>query len=645
MEWIFLLMPLLSPCQETLEGILEGWRSDDPALRDEASRRLLARARDWTEADLARLEKAAQGGERESAGRAMAALPRIRLRRKYGPDLVAKAEAVEAELPRIREPEGKVREGPWGIPGGPMMQRTPPVRRLIAMGPDVQPFLMAHLKDPSVRNEIALVLAETGGPECLPVLIEALPDGAELKDPLEYLCLEIALSSLTGLHIGIQRFGLDYTPRNKARWKSWYEENKAHLYPRRPAGGVALDMEAKVAGVAVGDFRSRRPRIRYDEIATWKTEAEYVRRLRAFCLSTLIDGVWSRGDYSRDGIRRLASLSDAESLATLHALVAWVNPDSIAAHDVAWSLDDRSDPASIPYLEKLASRGGKYAGRARQTAERIRLRKDRGADLDGLPLSRGDGDWYLRSLGSAEAVREICADLRKDPFNQRGAATVAGFVRKPEVVDALKEVFAAEATDEVIRTHVAVALHRQGEGDRLPWLRDRLNHRRPALRLAAAEGLRGLGNKEGLGTLLELLRLKPIEGGGEAPREPNVEIIRGACEVLGKLGDPAAIPDLKALLAENLNGVAVTGGSGASWGGRPDAAALARLGDLSGLEVLRQSIRKGDPMGVLGGWGGPGDCATIGLKRLIPDILPLLNSPTKCLDAAGTILTLLDHGK
>jgi hypothetical protein len=113
------------------------------------------------------------------------------------------------------------------------------------------------------------------------------------------------------------------------------------------------------------------------------------------------------------------------------------------------------------------------------------------------------------------------------------------------------------------------------------------------------------------------------------------------------MGDQRAVAPLKKLLPLNLNGVMATGGSGTGWSGRPDAVALAKLGDFSGIEILRASIRKGDPLGVVGSWGGTGDSVAIGLRRFIPDLLPMLDDrdATKRIGAAQAILLLLENGK
>ena len=113
------------------------------------------------------------------------------------------------------------------------------------------------------------------------------------------------------------------------------------------------------------------------------------------------------------------------------------------------------------------------------------------------------------------------------------------------------------------------------------------------------------------------------------------------------MGDRSAVEPLKHLLPLNLNGVLASGGSGTGWFGRPDTVALAKLGDFSGIAILRASISKGDPLGAAGSWERIGDFVEIGLKRFIPDILPMFEDrdESKRVQAAQAILLLLESGR
>jgi hypothetical protein len=128
---------------------------------------------------------------------------------------------------------------------------------------------------------------------------------------------------------------------------------------------------------------------------------------------------------------------------------------------------------------------------------------------------------------------------------------------------------------------------------------------------------------------------------------PKLDIIRAACSLLFEIPDPSAIEPLKRLAKENLNWVSVTNGSSTSWAGRPDVVALTRMGDFSSIEILRKSISDGDPLGAAGHWGGSGDYVKIGLKRFIPDIIPLLDDhrSDNRIHAAQAIVQLLEIGR
>ena len=62
---------------------------------------------------------------------------------------------------------------------------------------------------------------------------------------------------------------------------------------------------------------------------------------------------------------------------------------------------------------------------------------------------------------------------------------------------------------------------------------------------------------------------------------------------------------------------------------------------------MRASIARGDPLEVVGRWGCGGDFVAIGLKRFIPELLPLLNhrDEEKRVGAAQDILLLLERGR
>jgi HEAT repeat protein len=293
--------------------------------------------------------------------------------------------------------------------------------------------------------------------------------------------------------------------------------------------------------------------------------------------------------------------------------------------------------------------------------ERLRLLEKYPRELEGKPFDAEDQMGFMRCLDGAAGVERLVANLRNRKYDVflSSYLRVARYVDREPVRACLKKITRDDSRDERAKTMAHGALARLGDKDSLDHLKRSLTHKHPGVRLAAAEGLWNLGNREGFQTLVDLLALRPIETGGEgvtvgdgsftvtAVREPNVEYIRAACDILGEMGDRAAVEPLKRLLPLNLNGILGGGGSGCGWSGRPDVVALAKLGDFSGIDVLRAAIARGDRLGVVGDWCRTGDFVAVGLKRFIPDILPLLDhrDESKRVQAAQAILLLFERGK
>jgi hypothetical protein len=103
------------------------------------------------------------------------------------------------------------------------------------------------------------------------------------------------------------------------------------------------------------------------------------------------------------------------------------------------------------------------------------------------------------------------------------------------------------------------------------------------------------------------------------------------------MGRAQAIEPIKTLLGFNLNGISATGGSGSGWSGRPDAVALAKLGDDSGIPVLVKAAKEDDRINVLP------DFEAIGRKELVPHLLPALSweDEDKLVEAARVVINLL----
>jgi HEAT repeat protein len=560
---------------------------------------------------------------------------------------------------------------------GPFRDSDSPVQKLIDLGDTIQPRLLEELKDTRIRNEIAIVLSRLGNKDAIPYLIELLPakKNSTEEEKLATECLLIALCRITGMNIGhFDKFPVEYSPEFKAEWTAWYDANKNYLYTPPLSMQKSLfstralvDGEAKLSSRTSEVYRQEHPWIDFDEVKEWRDDPAYERKLKAFCFSVLLNNTWNAyGPSTRDGIRALGRLSDPLALTALHTFCSQER-DLDDCRDLVRTLGDRGDPLSKPVIEQIPKSSverpdwdSNEAIRER-ALERIRLLQKYGHELKGKSFDEEQQTDYMRCLDSPKGVDQLIEYLKNrkyDVFLSR-YLLVAGYVDHESVRSYLKKMVEDETRDERARTLVQGALARLSVKGSLDSLKQLLSHRHPGVRLAAAEGLWQMGSREGLKTLIELLEVRPIETGGEgvsvheggfkvtALRGANVEYIRSACAILGEMGDRSAIEPLKRLLSQNLNGVSGGGGGGwggTGWPGRPDVVALAKLGDFSGIDVLRKSIQNGDPLNVSSHHHG---YIAIGLKRFIPDLLPLFADwhQDKRIQAAEAILILMERGK
>ncbi len=568
--------------------------------------------------------------------------------------------AVTRHIELLTKPEGKVQSMGFINPGGLWLIESPAMDWLVAQGPAVQPRILQALDDPRSRREAALVLGEIGDGDSVARLIELLPERGELDGDEGFTtdCVLRSLNRLTGERFGVHtKFYRDYAPSVRREWQEWHSANKDYLVRNHSDSGsrMIVDGEAKFARRPASEYRREFPRVHFNEIARWRNDADYERRLKAFCFTLLVDAV----SDDREAKRALSELEDSRSQSILHELCRSAK-DTIAAHDLIHILGEQGNPTSIPLLEAIP-KSTDWADESRTYAiERIRHFIRYGDRLNGISMDRGNQFHFLRCLAEPKAVEKLIADIgdaKRDSFLSSDLEVAAHLDREP-VRECLKRLTKDSSRDPAVRTKAHAALARLGELMSRDHLFHSLSDPHPGVRLAAAEGLWRLGRRDGFSTLVDLLSLRPIETGGEgvsagngilkveAVRGGNIERIRTACEILGEMGDRRAIPALKSLLGENLNGVLGGGGSGSGWAGRPDVVALARMGDFSGIELLRESIRHDDRLDVLR-WYRGSDYGEIGIRRFIPDLLPLLNSrkPDKRIEAAREILLLFQRGR
>lgn len=569
---------------------------------------------------------------------------------------------IDDDIRQLATEEGKVEYLGYWNPGGPIFRNSPAMKRLIARGVEVQPRLISALADHARRNEAALILAEIGDRDAIPHLIDQIPPRSDLPKEEEFskLCVLAALSRLTGLNTGLDDHLLFNPPDPRTEWQKWYAANKDYLHTP-PDGSdargrrVRVDVEAKLTRTPTDLFRRNRPWVCIEEIRTWRDDPNYEHALREFCFSLLVQ---------QENAHALGTVPGPRALAVLHTLCE-LEIDSDAAYYLISVLGERGDPASLRVIEKIprpvTAVTEKSHGEERRAWEvrRFHLRAKYGKELNGKPFDVGQQHTYLRCLEGDDGVAELVAELKNRDHDCFFAsyAEVAGYVDRESVRTCLKQITADETRSNRAKTQAHATLARLGEANSLHHLKASLKHNDPGTRLAAAEGLWRLGNRDGVRTLIELLSVRPLESGREgvqfgdgsmkvtAIRDGNVDTVRRACYLLGEIGDELAIEPLRRLLSLNLNGV--NGGGGTGWAGRPDAVALAKLGDLSGIPMLRSAIADGDRLDIAGGsWYG-GDFVAIGQKRFAAELLPLLDhhKEDKRACAARDILILLDQGR
>jgi len=645
-----LLLAILAQ-SSSMEEILRKWSEDNPSVRDDASREALRLWKIWGMGDLERLAGAARGPESEISARARAVQAEILFRRQFGEKGWAKVEEAQGILSRLRSGRERTKLVGWSIPGGPMFDSPPAVKELVSLGPEIEPYLRRQLDEPGIRSEVALVLSEIGGVDTLPELIRVIPPA----DGVQYTSVVYALWALTSQSIGIHsRMEVGWSPQVPAQWRRWHDDHKDFLYGT--GGKISLDVEAWTVGKPSKAYRKDHPWISYEQIRHPEEGPEYEARLREYCVSFLLRSLWKWGRFDDDALWVLGDVGDPRALAAIRRLAREPQEEPVW---VAWALSKKA-PETIPDLENLlATTKVEQARHVRIPLAWSKLRKKLGPRSVSPEADGDDAVLLLECLEGNRAIPQLL-DKLKGPEPTEGILEIAGFVRSDEVADALRRVQEDRTGDPLRRLQAAVALGRSGDPSSLEVLRRGLRDEKPHLRLVAAEGLWRLSNREGFQTLISLLDLRPLQDGRTASsgarcyaqpeRTSNLHAVRRSCELLGEMGDPAAIDPLKKILEENLNGFLGLPevGTGTGWYGRPDVVALARLGNLSGIEVLLASLRRGDPLGVGGDRSRTGDLVEIGLKRYAKELVPSLavsGHDGTDLGAARAILMLLDRGK
>src|SRR5260370_3254472 len=181
------------------------------------------------------------------------------------------ADDVDSLIRQLDAPGGNVTQRCTVSPGGPVFEHSAPMRKLVVQGNAMHLRLVTDCKDPQIRNEVALILAEIGDKDALPRLIELLPPKEKLteEEGFSTMCLLYALWQLTGMELGIRhKFSPEYKPEFRKQWQVWYESNKDYLYsPSAPKltayrwahDRVLVDVEAKLAARSTAAYREHHP--------------------------------------------------------------------------------------------------------------------------------------------------------------------------------------------------------------------------------------------------------------------------------------------------------------------------------------------------------------------------------------------------
>ena len=154
--------------------------------------------------------------------------------------VVKEDEEVANLIEQLREPSNKVRDDVVRIviPGGEIIDFSPPMMSLIRLGDRSRTMLHGRINDAQIQNEVVLILGAIGDATTVPLLIEAYPyddvrppdsDRARWK---AHMCFTFALTYLTSEPIGRSRQGADYNPQNKRLWQEWWRENQATFIVR-----------------------------------------------------------------------------------------------------------------------------------------------------------------------------------------------------------------------------------------------------------------------------------------------------------------------------------------------------------------------------------------------------------------------------
>jgi HEAT repeat protein len=149
---------------------------------------------------------------------------------------------VEALVALLRMPAHKAKAVRPMMRGGPAVEYSWPMKRLIEIGDPACGPLHRRITDEGVQNEVVLVLGEIGDESTVPLLIDAFPEAYVPDTPFDYsnpdpgqlkvICFTRALNQLTRHYIGHTEEGTGYEPGTRKKWQEWWAKSHKTFWVR-----------------------------------------------------------------------------------------------------------------------------------------------------------------------------------------------------------------------------------------------------------------------------------------------------------------------------------------------------------------------------------------------------------------------------
>jgi HEAT repeat protein len=499
---------LLGIQDESMETLVERFRSGDVEARSAAEERLLARWNAWKEADLEALDAAMADPDSEVAERARDVRSRIRLRRTLGEKVLQEVPGAEAAFAR-----GSDRD------------------KLAALGLARVQFDRGRLRAEDLKGMEEV--AATARWEDARALTKFLTEG------------------------GRRVFEIPLDPRERVQLRARGVERLAAEGPKKApeVAGFLRDEEPAVRGAALRSLDRMGARDQAPRVALLLRDVQAAIRWDA----VEVLGAWGKKEYAPEFVPLLKDPSWTVRSKAAEALAGWGAKEF--AREIAPLL---KDPAAQTRAEAAAALGefgaGEFAGDiagllddghpaprrnaafalgklgAREHAGRIR------------PLLKDPDLWVrisavqaLGQLGRGEHLAALVPLLRDpDPELQAEAAWVLGRVASADVAGPVASLL--DQRDAAVRHAALTALERLGARGHARSIAACLKDESPWVRARAAEALGRLGTSERAGEVAALL-------GKEEDRRARIWAALALGDLAAGAGDPALRADVRAKLA------------------------------------------------------------------------------------------------